>query len=63
MKATQLIEVLQQLVAIHGDLPLCYGVDNEGNAFAPVLFEAIEGTLDGYEFTEHTDKPTHICVN
>lgn len=63
MYANQLIDKLTQLVNQHGNLPLCYGVDEEGNAFKLVAFEAVEGSLDDDQFEEHTPKPTHICIN
>ena len=58
MKAQQLIDTLTELVKAHGDLELCYGVDDEGNAFQPVYYEAVEGTMLNNEFSEHTALPT-----
>ena len=63
MQASELVKRLQTLIEEYGDLPVCYGVDDEGNAFKEVHYQAIQGTLNGYEFEDSTDNPTHICVN
>ena len=72
MKASTLIENLQKLIDIHGDLDLIYAKDDEGNGYERIhydpslyIFEdrddvrSIEDCLEnGDEFT-----PNAICVN
>ena len=66
MTAKRMITVLQRLVKEHGDLPLVYIIDDEGNGYNKVFYGPNAGEHDGYEFSsqENSDsKPNAICIN
>ena len=77
LKVSQVIKLLQAKKKELGDLPCCYSVDDEGNAFqqviiAPTQMRMQEDKHGNLELEwEHLDnepnfkeaKPTHICIN
>ncbi len=65
IKATQLIENLNKIIKEHGDLEICYSIDDEGNGYEEVHFSPSIGILEEYDtfITENISIPTHICIN
>ena len=65
----QYIKLLTDLYNIHGDLPLCYSIDEEGNSFSELFIRPEAGNFLEYTFAVtnwETDEPlpiTHICIN
>lgn len=50
----------------HGDLELCFAMDNEGNGFSSVFYEPSLGYFDGESFSnaKHGEQtPNAICIN
>jgi hypothetical protein len=70
MKASELIKTLETLKNKYGDLDLVYSVDEEGNYFNHIAFDAYAGYYDSGEFTpvggDDWDEDLNInaiCVN
>jgi len=64
MKASELLQRLEDLILAHGDLELVYAVDDEGNDYDSITYPANDCYWDGenYQFDDEK-KPTHICIN
>ena len=60
-----LIENLKHMRKEHGNLPLLYSIDDEGNEFEDVIFTptpmSLDEDLDIFDADE--DNHTHLCIN
>ena len=71
IKLNDYIKKLQEIVkenAVHGDLPVIYGVDDEGNAFHPVVFgpslKEADNINERYlELIDEIENPNCVCIN
>lgn len=63
------IKLLQNIASKHGDLPLCYSSDDEGNFFRELNIGPEAGSYLDNEFmtidvdTEEELPITHVCIN
>ncbi|NLE04248.1 MAG: hypothetical protein GX638_05520 [Crenarchaeota archaeon] len=67
MKASELIKQLETLMNQYGDLDLVYAIDDEGNDFKLVYFDASVGNYNEENREFHSlgvsNKINAICIN
>lgn len=66
MKLSGMIENLNEIYRLYGDLECVYSVDEEGNAFHGVYFEPSVGIFSDGEFVADMEDPNSInavCIN
>ena len=66
MKLDRLIVELKVIRKAYGNLPIVYSIDDEGNAFHPVIFSPTLMELDtDMELVDYKDpeNPNCICIN
>ena len=65
MLLSEYIKKLQAIFEKHGDLPLIYSNDDEGNEFRPVVYDPGVGNYncEDREFGDETDGVKHVCIN
>lgn len=52
MKASELVESLNEIIKKHGDLKVVYSIDEEGNSFHEVGFPPLAGNFEDREFID-----------
>ena len=65
MLLSEYIKKLHAIFKEHGDLPLIYSKDDEGNEFRPVVYDPSVGNYNeaDREFSDEIDGVKHVCIN
>ena len=67
MKLDRLIIELKVIRKAYGNLPCVYSMDDEGNAFHPVLFSPtlmeLDTDMEHVDYEDPPKNPNYVCIN